>query len=494
MSDFSELLARYVKERGFSNNSFAAQCGIERTLLQKYLSGSRLPHSEETVDQMGVQLRLSPDEREKLTEAFHKDRLGSEVYEQYQIIEDMLGSFSAIAKGAQTAVPEFTVVNHSASAEAYSLLGKQEILGWFWRYLGADLQIEQNDVYLVVQPGRIELDGILQGNAGPGKAVIHQIICIDPDLESRSNLNLLKNVMPLTCAPVDYDLRYYYGTIDEHINSMNLMPNLIIMSWCVVLFDYGMTRAIVSTSPAVREVYLDIYHEMESKSRSFLRRHENILEIVQFYRAHHPCDVSLQFQPCVGYALDSEVLGRLLRPEVIAKAGAVAETFSIFRDWELLAMKEQRCANRNYFTKAGFQNFLRTGRVTEFPSVLYNPPEPADRIRLARTMIYQMKTGLIEGYLIKEDKVKIDAGLVVQMAGQEAVHFLSANPDGTQTVLELRESSLIRTFSNYLKYLADSSKTESREDTVSWLERELEIYEISLNREAQTEMNPKTEE
>ena len=67
MSDYGECLKKYIKENGISVRRLSIETEINRTLLQKYLSGDRLPKSIREVEHISECLMLSPEKQEKLT-------------------------------------------------------------------------------------------------------------------------------------------------------------------------------------------------------------------------------------------------------------------------------------------------------------------------------------------------------------------------------------------------------------------------------------------
>lgn len=60
MTEFSGKLESYIRKRGFTNFYFAKICGVDRTLMQKYISGQRIPKSEQMLRVICEKLQMSP--------------------------------------------------------------------------------------------------------------------------------------------------------------------------------------------------------------------------------------------------------------------------------------------------------------------------------------------------------------------------------------------------------------------------------------------------
>ena len=82
MTEFSKILSYYVKERKTNISALATETKIERTLLHKYISGTRTPSDIKSVQTIAKSLMLSHDEKCRLTEAYKMTCMGEETYFQ----------------------------------------------------------------------------------------------------------------------------------------------------------------------------------------------------------------------------------------------------------------------------------------------------------------------------------------------------------------------------------------------------------------------------
>ena len=93
MSGFSELLTEYVGRGVYSKRQIAEMCGIDRTMLQKILSGNRKPKNEDFVLKVGSKLAISVEELKRLLEEFHILDVGTDTYYQRKEVETVIKDF-----------------------------------------------------------------------------------------------------------------------------------------------------------------------------------------------------------------------------------------------------------------------------------------------------------------------------------------------------------------------------------------------------------------
>ncbi len=480
MTTFAILLSGHIHRCGYTNQTFAKLCGIDRTLLQRYISGQRLPNSYEILGHMMERLRITPDERRELENAYERESIGEQRFAQYEIIRELLESFDGQAEENPFETAVQTNVDVHMESDHRIVHGKKEVLHWIWNVLNEETAQEQGEIYMIGQPGKKELDVMLQGCIQKESMTLHQLICISPDTTTEGatgNMEMLRTILPILSQPVQYDLRFYYGNPQEHFNAMNILPNMLITHHFAAQFDTDFSSAYVSSEPKLRSFLFQKYRDMERQTRSFIVKHASVLEMIDYYQHLHPCDHSLQLQPCLAYTLNAELLINVLKPETKQLNSTVTTLCSMMSDWAEHAVQDETYANRNFFTREGLHNFMDTGRILEFPSMFYEPLPFAWRVKMLEALLDQLKSGLIEGYLVKEEYMRINSGLVLQLTGEDAVHFILNNPDGTQTVLGLRESGLVQIFREYMEYLKDGRFVETREDTIAWIQQQLEKYQ-----------------
>ena len=93
MSLFSEMLARFVDSKSIKIYQLANLCGIERSWLQKMLTGKRKPADQEQVMNLSQALALTYTETQQLMNAYRILEMGEENWLRRNSVLKLLKSF-----------------------------------------------------------------------------------------------------------------------------------------------------------------------------------------------------------------------------------------------------------------------------------------------------------------------------------------------------------------------------------------------------------------
>ena len=74
---FSELLKSFINEKNISVKKLAANVQMDRTLIQKYMSGSRTPKNYREVQKLADGMMLLPEQQGELLDAYYRNLYGT---------------------------------------------------------------------------------------------------------------------------------------------------------------------------------------------------------------------------------------------------------------------------------------------------------------------------------------------------------------------------------------------------------------------------------
>ena len=80
MSHFSDLLSIYIKESPYNVKNLANEIQMDRTILQKYISGNRFPASYACIEKIISHLTLTDQQKYDLKKAYQIEKLGLDQY------------------------------------------------------------------------------------------------------------------------------------------------------------------------------------------------------------------------------------------------------------------------------------------------------------------------------------------------------------------------------------------------------------------------------
>ena len=78
---FSELLKSFINEKNISVKKLAANVQMDRTLIQKYMSGSRTPEELQRGAKAGRRNDAAAGQQGELLDAYYRNLYGDKTYE-----------------------------------------------------------------------------------------------------------------------------------------------------------------------------------------------------------------------------------------------------------------------------------------------------------------------------------------------------------------------------------------------------------------------------
>ena len=98
MSDFSELLSRYIKEKDIRVYPMVNYCGLDRSTMYKIMNGKRNPPSPKVRDRMADFMHLTPEENQMFRHAYDISMTGREVFFRRKAVEKFILHFPAVSE------------------------------------------------------------------------------------------------------------------------------------------------------------------------------------------------------------------------------------------------------------------------------------------------------------------------------------------------------------------------------------------------------------
>ena len=475
MSEFSEYLEKSIKSRGFTNSEFAKMCGIERTLLQKYLSGQRLFKKHEILRLICEKLHLSPDEKEQMEDKYRKALLGGKLYEQRKMVRDLIESFQQLS--SKKAFSKKRTYKFQIDIKSHEKMifyeNKEDFLHEVCGVLG--YEVTKPDCYLamIFQPVYKELESLLLRLGQKEKVSIHHIVCMEQEsyeAGGKYNLQILQKLVPFLCSDFQYHVRYYYERVKNHINSMNILPNIILTPEFVICFDCDMKHGMILSDPSLRKFYQKVFDSINEKCEDFILRQQDGLDSLRFYQQQSPIRSSLQWSPCIAQCISKKMLEEILAPEILKQRGVLEEiSVAMGKAFQSKENGEQYVPV-HFFTREGLRNFMETGRTREFPVDLYQPLTMPQRLRVEDTFRQLIQSERMDVYLLREKGLKLENSLIVQYCADHSIQLIWDKNEKERAVLVLCEDSIVEAFLDYLDSLKESEQVEERAVLLRYLE------------------------
>lgn len=473
MLNFSEQLNEYMKVHAISTVDLAKETGIDRTAIYRYCKGTRMPSNITAVKKIADALQMSIKERKELLDAYDKLAWGEEKVYSWQYMKELLDSFSSIEKAESGFYNHWKVSRElQMDTDILELNSKEEIVTCISNLMSYVAEkANTKKVYLVMQPVYDEIQRYILPIFRDGKIGIEQVICMEQDRDkSYENLKIFQEIIPLCFGMNNYEAFYYYDSLASHFNAMSGMTNLILLQDYVIQFDYQMQRGIVSKNPIFYNVMYQQYERMRQQSQKLMTRVSDIAEVSQRIDMLGYSGSTFFCQLCMGFCISEKMYEEHIYP-MPGKAEFIEGMIKSHGDWQGETYLEGNFPVEqiiSYGTKEGMEEFMKTGRIQEFPAGMYEPFSVEERKMILERLIQLAKIGKLSFRLLPEE---MQLSISMQIYWSDSLYGICLNyikTDGIQQIV-IKEQSIYRTCGNCMEYLEQRELILGAEETLKWL-------------------------
>jgi len=266
MSAFSAMLSGYVNLQKTNISSLSSESGIERTLLHKYISGSRTPSDICAVRSVADALMLSPQQKKSLCDSFRLTVLGEEGYRNIEQTEKILDFLSCIPEPEMYAsgTGDREVLSSSAVSGRVCV---DNVIKRLIRNVSSEIitVISPSDYILPVS----ELTGACIDR--PETYVTH-ILDFEGKNGSNRNLKTFSDILPLIVYGRNYTPLICYEHPFTDLRRDSLLPCLVLTPEYAFAFSSRADRGILFTEKEYISVYRQLAADICSSSYSLIHK------------------------------------------------------------------------------------------------------------------------------------------------------------------------------------------------------------------------------
>ena len=466
MSSYGDSLRKYIKENGMSVRKLSIETEINRTLLQKYLSGERLPKNLEEVNHISRCLMLSPAKQENLIECYNRSRYGEKRYEGFLMIRDMLKGLTNFRmhpvaqreSGGNDWNDNAGWDGGAEIKESYVCMGALEVENALRYILKKQSRTGQPwKLQLIAQPEAGNLSRIILSACTGQNVEVEQIICLDEETtEGNQNIKTVYNLLPMLFGSLRYQSLFYYDKKDAHINSMSFLPILILAEDIAMICSYKMDEALVFCNTESVNFCRRQYQQMKQRT-SLLTPcfRDDVTEWMSFLQNFMTdlavAEICIGSIPCVTYSLDESILKEIL---CLGEEGnqCLMDVFAKNRGTFLQASDKK--APINIFEESGLRRFMETGRSDEYPDDWYTPISPASRLRMLEAMIAMAENGYMDYVMVSPENLSLDPNLLIYV--NENVVFQYHQDNQLSQYFSINERGVRQSFREFVGFAQEN--------------------------------------
>lgn len=475
MSVFSEMLSFAIKSQNINVNEMIQYCNIDRSTMYQIIRGKRKPASIELVENMATFLGLSPSECRQFINAYEITRIGEEKFYSRRTILQFLLDFNQLKYSSSPKKHQNILLEYSPdkikSGINICLSQISQISAYIQRILGQESTKSTGNIYIIAQPEHLEKINLsacmLNFNSNVS---IQHIICIDNSKtpiksDPNYNINCFKSILPFFGMQYKYQPYYYYDQVNSHFSSLNLMPCLFLTSTAAVACSGDLKEGIYFSQSDILQSLKNYFINALDSAKPLSIAFSSVLDtfLLDFFSktTSRTLQYYLASEPCLIRFFDDTILEKYLKSHLPDRKA----TLNLIKAY---IQKQTTFKNFFYFfTRQGLQNFLRTGKLHEIPSDIYEPFDYADRIRLLKKL-YDENQSSSRVFLLKNKLGDISDNFNL-FSSSSTGYLLFSKYYGSPSLLLIQEPKLIQSFYDFLSTLEESNLTESFEETQKYL-------------------------
>lgn len=477
MKSLGRLLRNSIESSGYTIYRAASKSGINRTTLQKVLSGDR-PASQELLTLLLPILKLSPSEEKNILDMYEISQSGEALYLQRRYIKKMLNSISDLNLLPNDLGNDF---NRLTSYETnlfklndqiiYGIYNVEHLLGIL---LNNEYTYDIPKIFINV-PGNVEIieqffmHKLSYCNNSKDLKIKHITSLVKtPETSSNPliNLDILSKIFPFAIlGNVDYEIFYYYSN-ELNSDTLNMaFPYYILFSETVVLLNADGTIALPIHDPAVNQYFQNLFSESLKHSFSLVSDCTTPLGILNYLKdadkdTHSRNEIG--FQPCFYSFLTDNMIQKYTRFNIENRDQLIQ---SVTNQIQQLSNVKKHI---NIFSQSGLTHFIQTGILTNFPTSYAFPIEKADRILLLKCLYDACKSEKITVRMANPVTFLFSRHLICNLRNNWGLDFSGFDDTGMRfRYIHIQEHTIREAFEDFFHYLLDSDLVYSKQETLT---------------------------
>lgn len=454
MTNICDLLREHIEKNGYTIYSFANRSKINRTTLQKTLSGDRTLTSE-VLQQIINTLPITPHEYKELQTSFLIYSIGESRYRDRMFIKDFLewhSSYLSYSSLIETGIAaQFSKHHPLLETDSRLLAGRMTLIQLLYVLLAnASSDTPELCTYSVFNHEFFSEISNMIPHLTNKKVQLKHLFAVDKTTESKDgvfhNLKLLTNLIPYILQNFSTaSTRYYYGNVEKYDPDGILFPFFIVVENAVILTTASFETSIYLTAEDIVLFYTKQFRQMYEVSLPFSKNispSTNFLSyVVENFK---PSDMTycIEYQPCLLLLLDEDMAPRLLNPELEYRDIIISQ----------LSLRQKHMSQQQgmfYFTRAGLDYFARNGIFQEVAPYCDSPISVKDRIRLLTKMIEQNQQGLHKYIMLNERELNPNPNFTLSIEDPNTIMIQIKHENGNTRFCEFHKNTLFQAFLDF---------------------------------------------
>lgn len=487
MEQLQTLLKKYIESRGFTIYSIAYRSGINRTTLQKILSGQR-KMTKDIYDMLLPFLSLSPIEEEELNQAFLINQIGHDRYMSHMIIKDILEGdydnrtlstppdafFSYLSLNTND-LPDYMLINDSF-----------QLSNMFYALIQNSMQHDEPYMYLFTGCSNLYISTLLKQffymDYERLKLVQLAEFAITSDFTNKYNniynLETIKALIPfLTSFNGHFSMYSYYTTDTKCQMNATVFPYYIITNDYIMLLSSDYSSGLLLSDKNIHDYYLNMYMKYLSKSSLIVNGKSSVSDLleslIQDDNVRSLYNKCLNVQPIFYIYVTEAIFDKYM------SSNPNYEHIKNLFYSRIGQLKELNSSHQIYFTKNGLDLFAETGLLVDIPA---NVTDYNDRILLLQAIIEANNNENHPSCVcINEKKLQISSHISLELVPPLFTKLMINFQYKPAAYIPICEQSLCSSFIDFINTFTEYGYLYSIEETNSIIQSHIDKLRALCN-------------
>lgn len=476
MSEFSERCKQLLSESGSNVYQIAKRSSLDRTSIQRMITGKRLP-SLQFVKDFCSYLRISPIEKSELLELYEMEKLGKPVYFNRWYIKNLIETLSLTEDNQTFIETNMSGYSHLYEYNLNSLVNFSDsaVLPYTESTILTILKLElQNnkkpEILLNVPASYLFLFQSLQRifiDSSPETHISHLItLNKNPGSSSHPSKNLETLGLILPTARVlsgKYYPYYIYSSLTPSDEKLLIMPYYIVTSRHLLIISSDFKTVSIHTASSIVEKYRSEFQRILSMAEPLIKYTTQSFEIISLLKRAYGTlgkpSHTLEYHPCYFYMNSSFQL-----PESLIKSLSISSDFiTAFREM-YAALEPSSITSKNFFSHEGLEMFCSSGKCLGQYSNMQEGYSPTERKLMLSQYYHRNQQNEFHGHMLKSS-FKTPIYLNIELHNEHCLHLFSLREDFKFSFIEIEESSICDSFYDFFEALPESELVYNKEET-----------------------------
>ena len=489
MSQFGKYLRELLDERGISISELSRMSVVERTTLQKSITGSRVL-SRDAVEKLIWGLQLTVEESEKLKYCYDILFVGEDKYKSRAIIRRMLENLCSLNEGAVLPEREFERVSarslpERSLQENTLITGKNNVNLLIQSVFEREIKRKNAEIEMTLpadMPFVSEYLYYLYKKVG-ADIRITQIIAIHRNKKEKAlNLHSVEcfaNVLPLCLVSNRQYYPYYY--YDSSIASLytDPFPYFAVTGERVLCLSADGEKALLLEGEEYSRFYRKHFYMLKKQCHTLVHYSGGLISTLDEYeRIYDPDDLyACTHQPCFACEYGDDDIRKKIRKDIPHRQ----EVTELCVGW--LSKLRNIKMYHSVFKAEGVISFMEEGKIDDFPE-LVEEITMEERLELLKSLIDSIEKEERTSARMFNDRVFSYPSFITLCTslktGMGIFTTSRFQQGGLPICVHVQEPDVSEAFYDFMLNLPSSEITCSREETLAYLKEIYHKYEKKL--------------